>query len=37
MTEITLSTQNQIVISREAREALGVKAGDKLDDPASLP
>jgi AbrB family looped-hinge helix DNA binding protein len=26
----TLSTKNQIVISREAREALRVKAGDKL-------
>lgn len=26
----TLSAKNQIVIPREAREALGVKAGDKL-------
>jgi AbrB family looped-hinge helix DNA binding protein len=26
----TLSTKNQIVIPREAREALGVRAGDKL-------
>lgn len=30
MPEVTLSTKNQIVIPREAREALGVKAGDKL-------
>jgi AbrB family looped-hinge helix DNA binding protein len=30
MTQVTLSTKNQIVIPREAREALGVKAGDKL-------
>ena len=30
MAEATLSTKNQIVIPREAREALGVKAGDKL-------
>ena len=30
MTEVTISTKNQIVIPREAREALGVKAGDKL-------
>jgi len=30
MTEATLSAKNQIVIPREAREALGVKAGDKL-------
>jgi AbrB family looped-hinge helix DNA binding protein len=28
--EATLSSKNQIVIPREAREALGVKAGDKL-------
>ena len=27
MTEATLSTKNQIVIPREAREALGVKPG----------
>ena len=30
MTQATLSTKNQIVIPREAREALGVKPGDKL-------
>ena len=30
MTEATLSGKNQIVIPREAREALGLKAGDKL-------
>ena len=30
MKEATLSTKNQIVIPREARAALGVKAGDKL-------
>ena len=30
MPEATLSTKNQIVIPREARSALGVKAGDKL-------
>jgi AbrB family looped-hinge helix DNA binding protein len=30
MKEATLSTKNQIVIPREAREALRVKAGDKL-------
>jgi AbrB family looped-hinge helix DNA binding protein len=30
MTEATLSTKNQIVIPQEAREALGVKPGDKL-------
>jgi len=30
MLEITLSSKNQIVIPREAREALGLKAGDKL-------
>jgi AbrB family looped-hinge helix DNA binding protein len=30
MAESTLSSKNQIVIPREAREALGVKAGDKL-------
>jgi len=28
--EATLSSKNQIVIPREAREALGVKPGDKL-------
>jgi AbrB family looped-hinge helix DNA binding protein len=30
MTEATLSSKNQIVIPKEAREALRVKAGDKL-------
>jgi AbrB family looped-hinge helix DNA binding protein len=30
MTEVTISTENQIVIPREAREALGVKPGDKI-------
>jgi AbrB family looped-hinge helix DNA binding protein len=30
MTEIKISAKNQIVVPREAREALGVKAGDKL-------
>jgi antitoxin PrlF len=30
MADATLSSKNQIVIPREAREALGVKAGDKL-------
>ena len=30
MAEVTLSTKNQIVIPREAREALGLKPGDKL-------
>lgn len=30
MAEATLSGKNQIVIPREARTALGVKAGDKL-------
>jgi AbrB family looped-hinge helix DNA binding protein len=30
MVEATLSAKNQIVIPREAREALGVKPGDKL-------
>ena len=30
MKEATISGKNQIVIPREAREALGVKAGDKL-------
>jgi len=30
MAHATLSSKNQIVIPREAREALGVKAGDKL-------
>lgn len=30
MADATLSARNQIVIPREAREALGVKPGDKL-------
>ena len=30
MSESILSAKNQIVIPREARQALGVKAGDKL-------
>ncbi len=30
MAEATLSSKNQIVIPREARDALRVKAGDKL-------
>lgn len=30
MTEATLSARNQIVIPREAREALGLKPGDKI-------
>ncbi len=30
MTEATLSSKNQIVVPREAREALGLKPGDKL-------
>jgi AbrB family looped-hinge helix DNA binding protein len=30
MSEATLSAKNQIVIPREARQALGAKAGDKL-------
>jgi AbrB family looped-hinge helix DNA binding protein len=30
MSLATLSAKNQIVIPRDAREALGVKAGDKL-------
>ena len=30
MKEVTLSSKSQIVIPREAREALGVNAGDKL-------
>ena len=30
MAEATLSSKNQIVIPKEAREALGVKPGDKL-------
>jgi AbrB family looped-hinge helix DNA binding protein len=30
MKEVTLSSKNQVVIPREAREALHLKAGDKL-------
>jgi AbrB family looped-hinge helix DNA binding protein len=30
MPEVTVSSKNQIVIPREARQALGVKAGDRL-------
>jgi AbrB family looped-hinge helix DNA binding protein len=30
MAHVTLSARNQIVIPREAREALGAKAGDQL-------
>jgi AbrB family looped-hinge helix DNA binding protein len=30
MSEATLSSKNQIVVPREAREALGVHPGDKL-------
>jgi AbrB family looped-hinge helix DNA binding protein len=30
MAEVTLSSKNQIVLPKEAREALGLKAGDKL-------
>jgi AbrB family looped-hinge helix DNA binding protein len=30
MAEATLSSKNQIVVPREAREALGVSPGDKL-------
>lgn len=30
MAEATLSAKNQIVIPREAREALGIKPGDKI-------
>jgi AbrB family looped-hinge helix DNA binding protein len=30
MAEATLSAKNQIVVPREAREALGIKSGDKL-------
>ena len=30
MHEVKLSTKNQIVIGREVRNALGVKAGDRL-------
>ncbi|HEX5228267.1 MAG TPA: AbrB/MazE/SpoVT family DNA-binding domain-containing protein [Bryobacteraceae bacterium] len=30
MAEATLSSKNQIVIPKEARQALGIKPGDKL-------
>jgi len=30
MTQATVSSKHQIVIPREAREALGLKAGDKV-------
>jgi len=30
MSEATLSRKNQIVVPKDAREALGLKAGDKL-------
>ena len=30
MAEATLSSKNQIVVPREAREALGVRSGDKI-------
>jgi len=30
MSEVTLSSKNQIVIPREAREALDLKPGDKI-------
>lgn len=30
MPELKLSSKNQVVIPREARQALGLKAGDKL-------
>jgi len=30
MREVKLSTKNQIVIARDIREALGIKAGDRL-------
>jgi AbrB family looped-hinge helix DNA binding protein len=30
MAEVTISSKNQIVIPKEARDALGVKAGDKV-------
>ena len=30
MADATLSSKNQVVIPREARKALGIKAGDKL-------
>jgi AbrB family looped-hinge helix DNA binding protein len=30
MAEATLSSKNQIVVPREAREALGISAGDRI-------
>ena len=30
MTEVKISTKHQIVVPREVREALGLKAGDRL-------
>jgi AbrB family looped-hinge helix DNA binding protein len=30
MSEVTLSSKNQVVIPKEARVALGLKAGDRL-------
>jgi AbrB family looped-hinge helix DNA binding protein len=30
MSEVTISSKNQIVVPSETRKALGVKAGDKL-------
>jgi AbrB family looped-hinge helix DNA binding protein len=30
MAEVTLSSKNQVVIPREARNALGLKTGDRL-------
>lgn len=30
MAEVTLSSRNQIIIPREARDALGLKPGDKI-------
>ncbi len=30
MIEVTMSAKNQIVVPREAREALGLKPGDKI-------
>jgi AbrB family looped-hinge helix DNA binding protein len=31
MAEATISSKNQVVIPREAREALGLKTGDKIE------
>jgi AbrB family looped-hinge helix DNA binding protein len=30
MAEVTLSSKNQIVVPREAREALGIRSGDRI-------